>query len=254
MEREILITDLTAMHEDRVCIAGIDRDWNTIRPAFARSNPTRSHLQRDSQVLIRPRAVVAMQLEPLADPAAPHVEDHLWTGLHRMRIVDMLDDDRWLQALQGLVERCPRPLFGGGLKRLGKDRNRVTRPGDATYSLATVQCSGDITFRFNLKAGNQTGFRYALRFSDSRGEVYENIPVTDLALRAWADARFNQGANPQAVSDELTAELNAAHSVCLRVGLGREYKGKLWLQVNGIYSFPDWLGGRCFADFDAAPG
>ena len=23
-----------------------------------------------------------------------------------------------------------------------------------------------------------------------------------------------------------------------------------WLQVNGIYSFPDWLEGRCFADFE----
>lgn len=26
------------------------------------------------------------------------------------------------------------------------------------------------------------------------------------------------------------------------------------LQVNGIYSFPDWLGGRCFADFAGLPG
>ncbi len=254
MEREILITDLTAMHEDRVCIAGIDRDWNTIRPVFAKSSPTRSHLQRDNQVLIRPRAVVAMQLEPLADPKAPHVEDYLWTQPRRARFVQLLEESRWQRALENLAEDCPRPLFGGGLKRLGKHRNRVTWPKDATYSLATVPCRGEITFRFSLKAGNQTGFRYALWFSDSQGEVYENIPVTELALRAWANARFNMAADPQAVSDELTATLNAADSVYLRVGLGREYQGKLWLQVNGIYSFPDWLGGRCFADFDATPG
>ncbi len=253
MEREILITDLTAMHGDRVCIAGIDREWNTIRPVFTRSTPKRSHLHSNGQAVIRPRAVVAMQLEPLANPEAPHIEDCLWTQPYSARFVQLLEEARWQRALQYLAEDCSRPLFGARLQRLGRDRNRITRPEDAAYSLATVRCTGDLTFRFSVKERN-SGFRYALWFHDDMGEVYENIPVTDLALRAWANSEFFQSADAQAVSDGLTKQLNEADSIYLRVGLGRVYKGKCWLQVNGIYSFPDWLEGRCFADFDEGPG
>jgi len=33
------------------------------------------------------------------------------------------------------------------------------------------------------------------------------------------------------------------------IGLTRPYEGWCWLQVNGVYIFPDYLEGRCFADF-----
>jgi len=29
-------------------------------------------------------------------------------------------------------------------------------------------------------------------------------------------------------------------TVYLRIGLGREYQGGFWLQVNGIYTFPNY--------------
>jgi len=37
--------------------------------------------------------------------------------------------------------------------------------------------------------------------------------------------------------------------VYLRLGLGRRFRGWHYLQVNGIYTFPDYLQGRCYADF-----
>ncbi|MDD9955682.1 MAG: hypothetical protein OXP68_05630 [Anaerolineaceae bacterium] len=253
METRILITDLTAMGGDRVCIAGIDREWNAIRPVFSLPDiPIRNDLYMGRQVVIRPGAVVTMQLEPLTNPEAPHVEDHLWSGSHRMRHAGVLDDERWRNALQGLVERSARPLFGAELRALGRQRNRIFLPGEATHSLATVRCRRNLVFRLSEKDGG--GFRYALSFFDDRGESYQNIPVTDLALRAWANAQVRQGATTDFISDLLSTQLNEAHHVYLRLGLGREYEGKFWLQVNGIYSFPDWLDGRCFADFDAAPG
>ena len=248
METRILITDLTAMGGDKVCIAGIDREWNTIRPVFSWPDiPIRNDLYRGRQVAIRPGAVVRMQLEPLANPDAPHVEDHLWTGSHRMRHAGILDNERWRNALQGLVERSARPLFGAELRALGRQRNRISLPGEATHSLATVRCARNLVFRLSEKDGG--GFRYSLSFFDDKGEAYQNIPVTDLALRAWADDRLRQGDSPQSISAWLSGQLNAAQQVFLRLGLGREYEGKHWLQVNGLYSFPDWLNGRCFADF-----
>jgi hypothetical protein len=49
----------------------------------------------------------------------------------------------------------------------------------------------------------------------------------------------------------LTAALQSAQ-VFLRIGLARgweKFPDRCYLQVTGVYSFPDYLGGRCFADF-----
>lgn len=47
--------------------------------------------------------------------------------------------------------------------------------------------------------------------------------------------------------------LRAAERVYLRVGLARGFGDaevrRCHLQINGVYAFPDYLGGRCFADF-----
>ena len=258
MEREILITDLTAMHGDRVCIAGIDREWNTIRPVFTRSTPTRSHLQRNGQVVIRPRAVVAMQLEPFANPAAPHVEDFLWTQPYSARFVQLLEEARWQRALQYLAEDCPRPLFGAELREHRGAQRRFVRPEEASCSLGTVKvATQSCKFLFERNEYEMGKFRYRLFFRDEKGEKYEGIAVTDLALQNWAQEKMRRGETLKDISVSLTRRLNEAQQVFLRLGLPRpssSYLGRCWLQVNGIYCFPDWLAGRCFADFDEAPG
>jgi hypothetical protein len=51
---------------------------------------------------------------------------------------------------------------------------------------------------------------------------------------------------------QINAKLNAIFKnaeVWLRVGVTRPYEGWCWLQVTGIYTFPDYLNGKCFADF-----
>jgi len=43
-----------------------------------------------------------------------------------------------------------------------------------------------------------------------------------------------------------------ATRVYLRIGLARHWKrfpDRCFLQITGVYSFPDYLGGRCHADF-----
>ena len=50
--------------------------------------------------------------------------------------------------------------------------------------------------------------------------------------------------------------LGAAEEVFLRLGLTRpweEHPDRCQLQVNGVYTFPDYLDGRCFADFIEQP-
>ena len=249
---KILITDLTAMGGDRVCIAGVDNAGQTVRPVLW--NGVRySHLLRDGKALIRPRAVLRMRLAPKR-AAAPHMEDHDWherESLHSMEY--LLEEARWQRVLQGLVERCPRPLFGAGLESHRSKRQRKLDSRQATHSLATVSVK-QVKFLCEQDIFEEGKYRYRLSFRDDQENSYDYIPITDLALQAWAAAQLRQGTTAQSLSDRLTTRLQDAQQIYLRLGLGREFKDEFWLQVNGIYSFPDWLAGRCFADFDETPG
>jgi len=47
----------------------------------------------------------------------------------------------------------------------------------------------------------------------------------------------------------LLKALRSCDQIALRLGLGREWNGVHYVQINGIYTEPDYLNGRCFADF-----
>lgn len=83
--------------------------------------------------------------------------------------------------------------------------------------------------------------RIKLTFSDQTGHQFNYLPITDRGFYDYAIAQ----------KDDF--ELNSINSffwnqeeIFLRIGLGRSYQqlGKpnsYWLQVNGIYSFPNYL-------------
>ncbi|MGI6627904.1 MAG: hypothetical protein ACOX4K_06115 [Bacillota bacterium] len=46
--------------------------------------------------------------------------------------------------------------------------------------------------------------------------------------------------------------LRSADHVFFRIGLARgwsRYPDRCYLQITGVYTFPDYLDGKCFADF-----
>ncbi len=255
MATRILITDLTAMQGDRVCIAGIDQNLQNIRPVLPQPGVLYRHLFHKGNAIIRPRAVLRLQLKPSRNTEVPHSEDHDWhdrESLHSREY--LLDGSHWQQILQRLVETSPPPLFGAGLMSHRDARHRKLKRGSATNSLGTVAVEQEISFRCEPDKFERGKYRYRLYFQDHCNNLYDDIPITDLALQTWATAQLHRGATPQSLSDWLTRRLNDAQKVYLRLGLSREFRDEFWLQVNGIYSFPDWLQGRCFADFEGQSG
>lgn len=253
METRILITDLTAMQGDRVCIAGVDGNLQNIRPVLPQPGVLHDHLFYRNRVIVRPRAVLRLQLDPSINAEMPHVEDYDWHDpVPPTSLEYLMEEARWRQILQRLAKESPQPLFGTGLKSHKDARNRKLKSSKATFSLTTIDVDQIYFFDCQQDVFEKGKYRYRLSFRDDRQNSYDDIPVTDLALQAWAVAQIRRGANPQTLSDWLSTQLQDAQQVFLRLGLGREFRREFWLQVNGIYSFPDWLGGRCFADFDAA--
>jgi hypothetical protein len=84
-------------------------------------------------------------------------------------------------------------------------------------------------------------------------EAWYRLPVTDLAFQCHLNRlRLGDGHSPEHVANRLHGALRAAEAVYLRIGHTRPtwstYPGHCFLQVTGVYSFPDYLGGRTFAD------
>jgi hypothetical protein len=96
---------------------------------------------------------------------------------------------------------------------------------------------------------------YRISFYDESGKFYPRRKITDLAFIAYAD-NFT-GSDPRALwaaNDGVLKKFRGSDDVFIRVGLTRPWKNPegiegCWLQVTGIYSFPDYSKDVDFAGF-----
>jgi len=250
MLRSVVVTDLTKMHGRRVCIAGyavtrLSPDF-CIRPEFTRGELTEAWLHAAGPV-VRPFARIQLDLSH-AEPDPPHTED--WIVRPEYVVLEPLvsEADRW--ALLNAVEDVSvAAIYGDSLSRGGFPHVPF---GSGRRSLGTVFATAirAVRFWFHAEKGN---WRYRLHFVDGTGSDYA-LPVTDLAFRAYLDhLRLVDGLSAVDISARVHAKLGSASTVALRIGLARpqstDHGQRCSLQVNGIYTEPDYLDGRCFTDF-----
>jgi hypothetical protein len=85
---------------------------------------------------------------------------------------------------------------------------------------------------------------------DGENATYR-LTITDLAWRYFCDFQRNKGMPPNNIVSTLTQSLQP-NNVYLRIGLARgwaKFPDRCFLQITGVYTFPDYLEGKCFADF-----
>ncbi|MDZ4766030.1 MAG: hypothetical protein SGI73_15900 [Chloroflexota bacterium] len=247
MKTEILITDLTQMSRDTVCVAGVTHQGVIVRPILPPPGISERHLFGGDQIIIRPRAVVTMDLKPKKAPEPPHIEDHIWYQPETASMSRLADDKTWRAALDKLIYPSVQDIFEVEL-----EKNRSLEPGTGVRSLGTV-CARIVKFSYAVDEHQIPKFR--LSFYDHADVGYFNLPITDLTLRHYA--RWLTGQQKLAYEDasaQIEREIRKS-VVYLRVGITRPFQKsrhddeKCYVQVNGIYTFPDYLGGKCFADF-----
>lgn len=252
MRRRLVITDLTRMQAGRVCLAGYPIDGEgedadrCLRPEFRFGAPTEVWLAAWGGT-IRPFAVVELDVhEPRSNP--PHTEGQIVDERHRV-VCGALSDEQRLGLLARLDDGGVDRIFGAPVH---EERGWFVRAGEGDRSLGTVRAADVLAVTYHVRPERGT-WAYRLTFDDATGRRY-NLAVTDLAYRYFLDSlREEAGMAPPAVARRVLATLREAESVFLRVGLARGWAGegerRCHLQINGVYSVPDYLDGRCFADF-----
>jgi hypothetical protein len=241
---DILITDLTRMGSDWVCIAGVNYDFVTVRPEFAQGGIDKMFIFRDAKPIIYPRAVVEMQVKPKRALTPPHLEDHLWTETEKTNLLRVVKDDRWRNALQRTSFPSVEKIFETKLLH----DNKNIAPATGKRSLGTIKPKSIELFLF--KTLERNGIEYPdwrLFFTDEADNVFEHVKINDLSLQSYT-LGMAKDKTPKQINAKLNSILKSSET-WLRIGVTRPYEGWCWLQVTGIYTFPDYLKGRCFADF-----
>jgi hypothetical protein len=244
MKANVTITDLTRMHGDRVCIAAYTDDGDCIRPLFRAGHITEDWLWSDEGLVIFPFAIVEFDLVgPIPDN--PHTEDGIVERHHKELVDETPAKDRQ-QLLSEVLDTSVAAIFGTNVNRR---EGSWVRSGEGKRSLGTISPSkiSSVTYSLNTKGK----WDYRISFTD-RSRADYRLAVVDMAFRNYLDwLRTEKGWSAEAISKHITSTLADRH-VYLRIGLARGWHlhpDRCYLQITGIHTFPDYLDGRCFADF-----
>src|SRR4030042_2631374 len=246
MNKTIVITDLTKMQGDRVCIAGLDRDGKCIRPIIKRfgEDITRSHLYIGDKLVIRPRAKVRFDFYPVRT-APPHIED-LGFDPATIRHEGFCDDSEWESILRASLSPSVADIYDGLLQK-----PHWVEPGARTRSLGTVTGVQVAGMSFEQRGGKR---EYRASFVDGTGCRYDRVIINDLMFRAFADSKVTRLTSTVRAAREIENIMIGVEHLYLRLGLARPWlnansgKKECWMQVTGIHTFPDYLGGESGGD------
>ncbi len=233
--KRLIITDLSRMKEGRICIVGIDREDNVIRPVIPYSGVKEDYiLDETGKPIITPFAEIEFKfICPLSKP--PHSEDWELDRNYRPRLIGRLSEEALSGFLERISDRSVREIFGAAIHE-----GRYTNQGEGNRSLGTVKSVKVIGINYSMKEDGN--YKYRITFSDGGGNVY-NLPVTDCAFRRYCDRlRVLEGRSTDAIGLELQQRLNQRETF-LRVGLTRPFAkmhNRCYLQVSGIHVFPDY--------------
>lgn len=239
---ELIITDVTRMGGTRVCIAGYsEKKKKNIRPVFAHHGIDESWLYWNGEAVIRPFA--RMDFIPIVErPDPPHSEDCVIDDDNKV-FLGMLSAEEQESFLKSILDASVESIFGAEILN---DHGCYIHSNSGLRSLGTIQAH---VVNFSHKEYDRWDYR--LIFRDHTDQEY-SLQVTDLSFRYYVDhLREEKGLSPQVISFELKNQLKQT-KIYLRLGLARRWEkfpDRCYLQVTGVYTFPDYLEGRCFTDF-----
>ena len=238
MKKEIIITDLSRMHGDGVCIFGIDEKGKPIRPVIPYSSIKESYLfDEKGQQIIKPFVKIEFDLCDTS-PEPPHTEDWEINTSNKPRLIGSISEEDRTKFLESISDGLVKDIFGAKIHE-----KRYTNPGEGRRSLGTIKVAKVLDVNYSLK--EEEKYQYRITFSDISGEIY-NLPITDCAFREYCDAqRIRAGNNPSSISDGLQQKLKQSE-LYLCIGLTRLFRDVHWLQVSGLHAFPDYreMGGE----------
>lgn len=236
--RQMIVTDITRMEGNRVCVGGYLEDGSAVRPVAGRAGPDERWLQSARGGSVEPFSVVELRVNRIPKSVtSPHTEDRM---IHPTghRVVSKLSDAAQLDLLRHSLSPTVRSIFGA---QVHADPDgpwgRYVRAGEGTRSLGTIEPRRVHAIRY-AHYPERGRWDYRLRFADGAGEEFQ-LAVVDLAFRRTLDGLRDDGHSP-AEAAAIVRETLLGQAVYLRIGLARGWErhpDRCYLQITGVYGF-----------------
>jgi hypothetical protein len=223
----IIITDLTRFRDEKiVCTAGTDMDSGAcIRPMPYLKTTECVRLQ------ILPGAILNGEFVPRKGLSGPHQEDASYS---RLKFEGASSSDEFRTALEAGLHASVAAGFEIGLVARQK---HVPVGHPVQRSIITIEVDpGSIEI---VEDQYEPG-KLKIHFTDTSGQEFRFLSITDLGFHRYAQAHRAAGDLAR-----LNSFVKNQPEAYLRIGLSRAWAIRgidgYWMQVNGIYTFPDFF-------------
>lgn len=227
--RKIIITDLTRFsNKEILCSAGIDVDTHEcIRPMpYLKTSRCR-------ELNMLPGAILTGNFLTNNNTEMPHSEDKYYQNLifHGHCSSTEFKEILSASAYQSIEE--------GFAVSLGKNQKHIPRKANPARSLITISVNPQSV---QIVPDNYNPSKIKAHFTDNTGKQFSFISITDFGLHEYAEKHYQEAGNYSNINNLIQSQ----QKVFIRIGISRFYEAKngeagFWIQVNGIYSFPDYF-------------
>lgn len=224
--RRVIITDLTRFAaKDTVCTAAIDIETGEcLRPL--------PHLSSDkcAELNIQPGAILEGNLVVRQNAANPHVEDADYSKLE-------FHGASTAEDFKSILDNSLSTSVSNGFGiHFADGQKYIPVAEQANCSIITLKVNPRL---IQIHEDKYKPGKIKLSFMDESGQKFRYLSITDRGFFDYAERHYNDG-----TLQDLQKYVNTQDEVYLRIGVARVYEiqGKkgYWLQVNGIYTFPNF--------------
>jgi hypothetical protein len=233
--RRLVITDLSKMKEDRICIFGIDSEGRNIRPEIPYSQwIERDIFDENGKIIIQPLAEIEFDFIQ-SKPKPPHTEDVEINRNYKPRLIRNLSESEGKILFEGILDDSIESIFCAVIHE-----NKYLNHGEGKRSLGTIRMKECLGIKHFKKDDEKYSFR--IQFSDMKGEIYD-LKITDYLFNKYYNTKLiEKNLDSEIICNDILQRFNK-FDVFLRVGIARPFEkmyNRCYLQVSGIHSFPDY--------------
>jgi hypothetical protein len=224
---EIIITDLTRFSNTKiVCIAGINIKTNEcIRPLPYIT------FEKCKELNILPGSKLKGEFTKNNNRGYPHIEDNYYENL---KYIGVSTSNVFQQALENSLFNSISEGFDYLFPEGGKVIPHTNPPKQSIITLK-VKPSQIRIVKDNFNHG-----KIKLHLQDNNGKKFNYLSITDLGFYNYAIKHIND----IDFTEKINNFIDSQNELYLRVGLSERYangdRDGYWLQINGIYTFPNF--------------
>jgi hypothetical protein len=228
-EIEIIVTDLTRFsNKELLCMAGLTFDGQTCIRPLRDSSPGYLTYARCKEKLVLPGTVLRGKFRQYHAIGTSHPEDRVFNSLSYVRQSSSEEFERVLES----------SAFTNVEEGFGVEVNDKVINSMPVRSIFTLKIEPE---NFEIIQDGFQPNKIRATFTDGNAKRFAFLSVTDLG---FFDFVGNTDTKKVSIR-EINRFIHSQDRLYLRVGLSRTHSSQdgrsgLWMQVNGIYTFPNF--------------